>query len=379
MVAAHRLALVLSVCLALLPVWAAPVRIEFFSEPGCEECAKVKSTVLPDLERRYAGRYAVEEVDLGEMTNYLRLVAYQRALGEVNAHTFMVLDGQRILSGYEEIAKGLQPALDRALENSTPVEPVKAAGPEGGPGAGLSGRMRQFTLAGILLAGLLDALNPCAMATMVFFISLLSASGVRGRRILVAGAAFALGCFATYAALGFGILRVIHLFSGFRLLRTVANDAMAALLAVLAILSFRDALRFRRSGDPGQIAIKLPGWLLRRGHAVMREGLGKRGVILGGLMAGAVVTALESVCTGQIYVPTLVMLIRSGGGQLSRAWGYLVAYNIMFVLPLVVLFVLVYQGLKWQVALEWSKRNVVLSKVLMGGFFILMTVLVLRL
>ena len=59
-----------------------------------------------------------------------------------------------------------------------------------------------------------------------------------------------------------------------------------------------------------------------------------------------------------------------------KAAGYLMAYNLMFVLPLVILFVLVYQGLKWQAVLEWSKRNVVVSKILMGCFFISMAVLI---
>ena len=69
------------------------------------------------------------------------------------------------------------------------------------------------------------------------------------------------------------------------------------------------------------------------------------------------------------------MLIKCGGGYTFKAVGYLVAYNLMFVLPLVILFILVYQGLKWQTVMECSKRNVVISKILMGLFFIAMAVM----
>jgi threonine/homoserine/homoserine lactone efflux protein len=94
-----------------------------------------------------------------------------------------------------------------------------------------------------------------------------------------------------------------------------------------------------------------------------------------------VVTALESVCTGQMYVPTMVMVIKSAGGfpaaaGLSvKAWQYLLLYNVMFVVPLVIVFLLTYFGLRTQTLLDWSKRNVVFSKLLLGIFFLLMAVL----
>ncbi len=368
-----------------MPV-ASPVHVEFFNEPGCEECAMVKDQILPELEQRYGGGYVLERLDLGVMTNYLRLVSYQKTLGEVNAHVYMVLNGRRIFSGFKDIKANLFAAMDQvvseqmqgpavsatdaAITTASPASPDKP-----GVQAVLTSRIKQFSLAGILMAGLLDALNPCAMATIVFFMSLLSAAGVRGRGILMAGGAFALGSFMTYTALGFGILRVIHLFEGFHAVKTVANTVMAAILVVLAILSLRDAFRYRASHNPREISIKLPSRLMRKGHEVMKSGMGHRNIVIGGFVTGVVVTGLESVCTGQIYIPTLVMLIKCGGGYSLKAVGYLIAYNVMFVVPLVVLFVLVYQGLKWQAVMEWSKRNVAISKTLMALFFLTMAVL----
>ena len=271
----------------------------------------------------------------------------------------MVLDGRRIFSGFKDIKANLFVVMDQLvsgpMERTAASTPVMVAKPD--LKGALTSRIRQFTLAGILMAGLLDALNPCAMATIVFFMSLLSAAGVRGRGILMAGGAFAVGSFITYTALGFGILSVIHLFDGFHAVKMVANTVMAAILMVWAIISLRDALRYRASHNPREISIKLPSRLMRKGHEVMKSGMGHRNIVIGGLVTGVVVTGLESVCTGQIYIPTLVMLIKCGGGYSLKAVGYLIAYNVMFVVPLVVLFVLVYQGLKWQAVMEWSKRG----------------------
>ena len=48
----------------------------------------------------------------------------------------------------------------------------------------------------------------------------------------------------------------------------------------------------------------------------------------------------------------------------------------MFIVPLVTVFILTYFGLRTQTLLEWSKKNVVISKVLLGVFFLAMAVFI---
>lgn len=82
---------------------------------------------------------------------------------------------------------------------------------------------------------------------------------------------------------------------------------------------------------------------------------------------------MESVCTGQMYVPTLVVMAKTGT---EKEWGYLLLYNLMFVVPLIIVFLLTYFGLKTEALVAWSKQNVVISKILLGLFFILMAGLI---
>lgn len=70
------------------------------------------------------------------------------------------------------------------------------------------------------------------------------------------------------------------------------------------------------------------------------------------------------VCTGQVYVPTLVMLAKSGQEQ-GRAVSYLLVYNLVSDIPLVTILILTYFGMKTQTLLEWSMKNVVISKILL--------------
>ena len=104
-------------------------------------------------------------------------------------------------------------------------------------------------------------------------------------------------------------------------------------------------------------------------HALIRRGLRSRHLVMGGIGIGMAVTALESICTGQVYVPTLVLVLRSNSSFL-RAVVYLALYNLLFILPLIIILGLTWRGLQTAELLAWSRRNVVFSKCLLGFFFL---------
>ncbi len=358
------------------------VAIEFFHEAGCHECERVDREILPVLEQRYAGYYVLRRYDIGETTHYLKLVAWQQTLGVTNNESVcMVVGGSVMLCGVEGIRQGLFPAIDRAL-SGRPDEGAAGAGAAPGlaPPADdrtlLAARVRGFTLAGILAAALVDSINPCAMATLVFFMSLLSVAHIGARRMALAGGAFIVACYVTYLAIGFGLLRVIRALSAARVFGLALDGLMMALMVLFAWLSFRDAARFRRSGNPADVSLQLPEGIQRRIHAAMKRGLRRRNLLLGGLGIGLIVTVLESVCTGQVYVPALVLMIKSGD-SVWRCAGYLAVYNAIFVVPLVVILALTCWGLGTPALVAWSRRNVVISKVLLGLFFTAMAAMML--
>jgi len=65
--------------------------------------------------------------------------------------------------------------------------------------------------------------------------------------------------------------------------------------------------------------------------------------VAGAFVTGIIISFLELACTGQIYLPTIVF-VSSMPEMRVRAISYLVLYNFLFILPLVVVFVLVYYG-----------------------------------
>lgn len=98
----------------------------------------------------------------------------------------------------------------------------------------------------VLLAGLADGINPCAFATVVFLLSLLALVGRTRREVLITGLVFAATVFATYFAIGFGLLSVLREALNFTLLRFWLRVVVSAGTAVLAVLSIRDGILIAR-------------------------------------------------------------------------------------------------------------------------------------
>jgi len=375
--------------LASLPAWGAreaaevapqKVVLEFFFEEGCDSCAEVRRTVWPELEQRYSGYYEIRERDIGIQSNFLELVHYQEvARIKDNEPVSMVVDGRDYLPGAVRIKAQLFSAIDQSLIRrlkggtveliATSVPQVEAAGL-----GVLQRRIDRFTLLGVISVAAVDSINPCAISALVFFMSLLSAARIGVSRMWLSGLSFLAACFVTYLGIGLGLLKVLGFLTAFHEMRRVIDLLLMAVMIGFAYLSFRDAARYHRTGRAADVALKLPEKIQARIHRVMKSGLQTHHLVLGGLGVGMVVTVLESVCTGQVYVPALVMMLKSGQ-SIWRCVVYLLVYNAVFVMPLLVVLGLTCAGLKTPVLVAWSRRNVVTSKILLGLLFVGMTAL----
>lgn len=351
----------------------ASLRADYFFEPGCRACERFERRILDPLQRAFNGRIEIVRHDLGTPGGIEELLAAEERTGYAGSGILALAVGSCSGFGFDAQWEDVRDAVEACLEHA---EPVAQRG-EAGMRERVESRYRLFTVYTVAVAGLLDGINPCAISAMVFFMSLLAASGVRGRDLLWLGFSFCLASFLTYLALGFGLFRALHLFSGFPRVRLALEWGMVAAVLCLAILSFRDAFRFRKSGRSSDVTLQLSTPMKNRIHRVMRRGLGTPRIFIAGLLIGTAVTVLESVCTGQLYVPTLMLILREARYSEWRAWMLLVLYNTLFIVPLAAVFVAVYFGLRMRTLTEWSRRNVVPSKVLTGLFFLLMAVLIL--
>jgi cytochrome c biogenesis protein CcdA len=91
------------------------------------------------------------------------------------------------------------------------------------------------------------------------------------------------------------------------------------------------------------MTLNLPHRLRMRINAVIRKGRRSQAFVAGTFVTGVVVSFLELACTGQVYLPTILFVV-SQPEMRVRALFFLVLYNLLFILPLVVVFILVYYG-----------------------------------
>ena len=352
-----------------------PVVIDFFFEPGCDECARVREEVLPQLEAAYSGLYALNEWDVSNEENHRRLIRliHDRDVAD-NARVFMFLDRSMALCGLDEIQTDLLPTLDRLVAehlNANAALPVPVEELTPADDTMMADLAGQFTLAAVILGGLADGINPCAIATLVFLISVLSMTRVQGKDLLLVGGAFCLASFMTYMVIGFGLLQVLRSLSAFRHIQKIVDLVLVIILCALSGYSFLDAFRFGRSHKASDVTIQLPKKVKDRIHRLLRVGLGKHASLLPAFIIGVAVTGLESICTGQVLLPTLAFVARSGI-SVVKGTAYLALYNLMFIVPLIVVLLLTWQGLKLTRLMAWSVKEVFVAKLLLGVFFLLL-------
>lgn len=150
---------------------------------------------------------------------------------------------------------------------------------------------------------------------------------------------------------------------------------MIIVLLVFAIISFRDAFAFVKSGGKaGKVALQLPRNVKLLIHRLMRRGLKFKYLFTGAFFIGIAVTLLESVCTGQVYVPTLVLLSNEAG-VFSKWFNLLLLYNLMFILPLIGVFALMFSGISILKAVKLTRINLIVGKITLGIFFLALAII----
>lgn len=230
-----------------------------------------------------------------------------------------------------------------------------------------------MTLPTVMVSGLVDGFNPCAFSIVIILAGILAAHPRRGR--LLAGGSFCLATYLTYVAMGLGLLRVLKALSGFAAVRTGFLTLLSLSLFVLSFLSVRDALAYRRKRCPQALTLQLPDGVKRLIRTIAERSWSGSAVVCTGFLCGLGVTVLDSLCTGQVYVPIVALISREG--EAWRELALLLVYNLAFISPLIAVFVLAANGATAQRMSLWSKRNVIPSKLALATVFFILALVTL--
>ncbi|MFA6095674.1 MAG: cytochrome c biogenesis protein CcdA [Candidatus Paceibacterota bacterium] len=170
-------------------------------------------------------------------------------------------------------------------------------------------------------AALADSINPCAFSVLFLTIAFLFSLSRSRRYILLAGGLYIAGIAIVYMLIGVGILEVLSFLN----IPNVMAKVGAVILIAYSVIALLGELF-----PAFPIRLKMPS----AGHGILGR-LIQQGTLPLSFVLGVAVGLFEFPCTGGPYLFVLSLL--HDQATFWQGFGYLVIYDIIFVLPLVVI------------------------------------------
>ncbi len=341
---------------------------EFF-EPGCHDCERAEQLLnqisfeYPEIEIKKIDITTPEGVALAEqlgelygVPEYDRLLVPLIYLGDEYllrdkitydnvVNIIKEIEGEQFSPPWEKVEEDEESFQQRLIE-----------------------RFQSFGIGAIAISGLIDGINPCAFATIIFFISYLALIKRTGKELLMVGSMFTLAIFLTYFLIGAGALRVVTSLAFLPLARQIFIYVTAAIGIILGTISLLDYLKYKKTGKTSEASLQLPPKIKQMIHSTIRKNVKTRNFVIMAAVTGFMVSILELACTGQIYLPTLIFISHVPELK-ANALIYLFLYNFMFVVPLIIVFLFTYWGTSSQKWAELSKQHFGAVKLIMTILF----------
>ena len=206
----------------------------------------------------------------------------------------------------------------------------------------------------IMGAAAADSINPCAFSVLFLTIAFLFSLGKERKFILGAGATYIAGIGITYIFIGVGILKVLSFFA----IPNAIGKIGAGILVLYSVLGL-----INEFFPEFPLKLKMP----EQSHETIAKVVHK-GTIPAAFILGVLVGLFEFPCTGGPYLFVLSLL--HDKESFWSGLGYLILYNAIFVLPLVIILVLatnraVLDRIEKIRKIETKKGRIVLDSVLL--------------
>lgn len=193
----------------------------------------------------------------------------------------------------------------------------------------------------IISAGIIDGINPCAFAVLIFMTSYLTKVIKIKSRIALTGFIYILSVYLTYFFIGLGLLTVASIPELTRIIYITA----AVIAIVTGIINVKDYFYYGKG-----FSLKIPESQKKRINKLINKAS-----IPASLLLGIIVSTVELPCTGSVYLVILALL--GSTETYVSAINYLLLYNLMFVLPLIIMLIIILKGYGSKKAMKWKEKN----------------------
>lgn len=295
---------------------------------GCPHCAKTDA-IFTSLQGEYGLNVVKKEVR-SNPANLEEMFAAYRQFGQdpnTGGIPTIVIENTTMIVGEMPEGKWRQ-LFDDCSDGGCPPGMFTQDTLYGDGGGPSTEQMQELTLWSLVAAAVVDSINPCTIAVMAMLLGMILISHGR-KKMLLSGLVFISVIFVCYLAMGFGILTVIDSPALTNIFYTLATLG----LLVIAALEIRAYFDYKA----GFFAIEMPTFLRPHAKAVI-----ERATSLPGVAAAALFCSLFLLpCSSGPYLAVLAIIAK---GATAEYIGYLILYNVIFVLPMIIITLAIYGG-----------------------------------
>ena len=330
-----------------------PVVIYHFYGQGCPHCARMK-IFLDELEDRFPSveikRYEIYQ-DQNNRDEYFALsAAYGLDVEKMPVPITFI--GDKVFAGFTDaVEEEVRAQVDYCLSNlCTTKEPKTGT------------VLDTVTIPVVIAAAAVDAINPCAFAVLIILLSTILAAGSR-RKALLAGLAFSLSVFISYLLMGIGLYSAIQVAN----VTGIIYTAVAVLAIIVGLFNLKDYLWYGK-----WFRMEVPmAW--RPKMKLLLKGVTS---VPGAFLVGILISLFLLPCTSGPYIVILGLL--SETATRTSAIPLLTLYNLVFVLPMILITLAIYFGFTTTLkAEEWRKRKLKVLHLIAGIIILLIGVFML--
>ncbi len=209
----------------------------------------------------------------------------------------------------------------------------------------------------VIVTAIIDSINPCAIGVMILLVSLMIANARLRPKMLMYGALYIFSIFLTYLLAGLGLIAF------FQVIPLWVSEYIAIVVgSVIVIAGLIEVKDFFWYGQG--ISLSIPAERAKQ-IKKMLENISVWGVIV----LGAFVAAVELPCTGGPYLAIILLLSQNFN---FTAFLLLVFYNIIFVMPLVLILAAVMLGTKVTALAKWKQASRAHMRLAIGVILIIL-------
>ncbi len=342
-----------------------PVEAYFFYGQGCPHCSKMEP-FLEELVEEYPLTVKSYEVYF-DKDNRKLFEQMSRAFGQEIGGVPTLFINDKVIVGFSDaIASTIEDSVKDCVETgcASPGERLHAvevttvtteSSPVEEPGK--TEIKKQLTLPAVIGAAAVDAINPCAFAVLIILMTTILASGKK-RRALLSGLAFSLSIYISYFLMGLGLYSAVQASGVTHWFYAV----VATLAIIIGLFNLKDYFWYGK-------------WFVMEVPLKWRPSLKRliKGVtsVPGAFLIGFVVSLFLLPCTSGPYIVILGLLAQTTTREYAMA--LLLLYNLVFILPMLVITGAVAFGFTTtEKAEEWRQRKLKVLHLIAGLILLLL-------